>query len=397
MVKRNKQLVLYENGVPLPQVRNGWDGKPYGPSQPPIQVVSFPPQGGRTPNQAPIKANVMRPTVIGGSVPNYFATALTTASRAPRRKLKRSAFSKETPASLQKAAGKQELLYLESLLHPERQIPTGIPDDFSYPFCPMALVSKYPITTDASGNYYMMIHPSMSYHTQYASSAAGVWAAPAYASVSQYSSVAATIRAYRPVSLGASFTCTLPALTASGEALVGVFGDPTNVLTATNVADIQQACIEWERCGLNSSAGCRAIWFPRSPVDRHYVAPGTTRLLESAPEGAAGQSQFGSSMLLFAFTGLPASTNIGFIETTFNIEGIPIVGDNFLTKMKSHKNTAVMDMVANVVSSSSQITPYESGKAKSKSSTADDWLTYLERGVQTATTVGSLLSKLPIF
>jgi hypothetical protein len=349
------------------------------------------------------KANVARPKNIGASAlnsigaQNFFAGAAVRSASKARRKRGRNAVGGGSSVEKMMNQGKAETLqYLESILHPERQLPIGVPDHYSYPFCPMSLVSKYPLTTDASGNLMVLIAPFIANHYTQLVSAAGAWTTQTSQNVSQYAGLTTAIISYRPVSMAASFTCTLPALTAQGEALVGISGSPATVFTASLVANIQQACVEWERCGLNASPGCRAIWFPRDPMDRAYLGTAVLGSQPNNPEGAAGSYQRGSSNLLFSFTGLPASTAFGFIESTLNIEGIPLFGDNFLTKVRSTVNTAEMDLVGNIMSKSSQITSYEAGKAEKLPSenSADSWLSYLERGVNTASTVAGLLSKL---
>lgn len=354
-------------------------------------------------------AQPQRPAVIGRSAPPLGNPVVVRAydfgqsAKAAKRRAKRgrnSIANTATAAGVMASYKSDTYKYLESILHPERQLPVGIPDHFSYPFCPMSLVSKFPLTSDAFGNALILIQPSIAAQlTNYTSNGVGQWIGPpGFANASQTASVAAAIRSYRPVSMSATFTSTLPALTAQGEAMVGVSGDPTTVFSFSPVANVQQACSEWERCGLNISPGCRAIWFPRSPKDRDYRNVTALPIQEGAVEGSGGTSQVGSSNLVFAFTGILPTTAYGFVEVTLNIEGIPLLGDNFLTKQRTSVNTQEIDLVGNVMSTASQITNYEAGKAKERTtSSVENLLNYLESGVSTAAKAASILSRLPVW
>lgn len=346
--------------------------------------------------QLTLPPSIARPATVSKSAPaasSAVVRGVLTGGRAGKKFQKRA--RKGNPAKLVSKAKEDTLKYLQSLIHPEKQLPVGIPDFLTYPFCPMSLVSKFPVVSDAAGNQLIRCRPYIKEHLLINASALGIWGPIASnLDVSQFAAIAQVIVSYRPVSFSARFTSTLPALTASGETLVGVNGDATNFFSGTNVADVQQGLVEWERCGLNSSPGCRAIWYPRSPNDRDYIGVATAPAMEGTPLAAAGLAQRSSSELVFAFTGLPASTSIGFVETVLNIEGIPKFGDNFLTKKHSQTDSHVMDLAANMMANTSQITPYEAGSSKETTWSLDEILNYIVQGAGVATTAFNAISPL---
>lgn len=354
--------------------------RPNPPQLPIAEVNPGPPKGSKKPAPAVPRT---RPN-IGRSIDLApVATAKPKRRRTP----------KKLVPSIQSDERKCALQYLESILHPERGLPVGIPDQFTYPFTPMSLVSKFTLTSDASGNCLVVCQPYIQEMIRTHTSTAGLWNSPSIQNAAQAITAGASLIEYRPVSFGASFTSTQAALTAAGEGMVGVSGTGTMSWQGQPVTTAQTGLIEWERCGLNKSEGCRAIWFPRSPSDRMYSATAVPPLAPGELEGNGGVKQRGSSTLVFAFTGLPVSTVFGFIETTLNIEGITVYGENFLTKKRTYVDTPVMDMVSNVIASTSQITSYQDGKRPAIDWDLDEVIATVSRGIQTASTVGSLLAK----